>query len=450
MGRAWRSGFAPAALIAALAAAPGAAVLLEAPDADARTAKGRGGFRITVPAGWKVARPSGGVYRASCRSASVWYVRYRTSRTARRAGDALVRQLGLTVQRRRAARGSFSARLVKVSARGVVRREALALRKRGRTLTVRRWGLIEGRTGRCIRRVRRRARAAALIDDLATIAASAVGGVVGTLQIRRQERLLNPPVALRRFECSYRPIDPAIRGDPPTHQLGTERFVSALIPEAWGASATCGAGALQAQSFAGPLRGALIFGTVYNVRKPFGFGCLVPYDPNPLNPYNGGMIMAPFTPNPAAVVNNLAGPIINQLSLAAARGGPIAPLANFRVVQVLAAPWVGGASALLFVRYSRAGEGWNAIMSSSPFDTGDPCTWNWYTSAIAVPDNAVPGLGQSLIASWASWGQSFQSNDANLAQVAKNISSAAGQTDFVRRFGIQNVESFGRLVGALG
>jgi len=420
-----------------------------AAPAGARTLKSTGKFRITAPSGWKVTRPSGGVYRASCRSASVWYVRYRTSRSATQTGNALVAQLGLTVQRRRASRSSFSARLVKVSSRGVVRREALALAKRGRTLTVRRWGLVEGKTGRCIKRVRR-ARAAALIDDLATIAGSAVGGVVGTLQIRRQERLLNPPVALRRFECSYRPIDPAVRGNPPVHQLGTERFVSALIPEAWGTSATCGAGALQAQSFAGPLRGALIYGTVYNVRKPFGSGCLVPYDPNPLSPYNGGMVMAPFTPDPVAVVNNLAGPIINQLSLAAARGGPIAPLANFRVVQVLAAPWVGPGSALFFIRYTRAGEGWNAIMSSSPFDAGDPCTWFWYTSAIAVPDTAPAGLGQALIASWASWGQSFQSNDANLAQVAKNISSAAGQTDFVLRFGVQDVERFGRLVTALG
>jgi len=436
----------PAGTIRPAAAILAAALLGAGPVAEssgARTLRSTGRFAITVPSGWKVSRPAGGVYRASCRSASVWYARYRTSRSARRVGGSLVARLGLTVQRRRATRSGYSARLVKVGARGSVRREAVALAKRGRTLTVRRWGLIEGRTGRCVKRVRR-ARAAALIDDLATIAGSAVGGVVGTLQIRRQERLLNPPVALRRFECSYRPIDPV------THGLGTERFVSALIPQAWGASATCGDGALQAQDFAGPLRGALAFGVPYNVRKPFGFGCLVPYDPNPLSPYNGGMIMAPFTPDPAVVVNQLAAPIINQLSAAAARGGPIAVLANMRVVQTLAVPWIGPGSALFFVRYTRAGEGWNAIISSAPFDAGDPCLWGWYTSAIAAPDNAVPGLGQSLIASWASWGQSFQSNDQNLAQVAKNISAAAGQTDFVRRFGIQDVESFGRLVTALG
>lgn len=411
-----------------------AALALAAAPADARSLHAKGGFSIAAPAGWKLSVLGGGAYRLSCGSqAAILFARFRTDRGADGLGDALVAQLGGGATGRKASATRFSSELTrKTGAR--TERLGVLVRKRGTVATVARYGYVEGRRLRCATRARRASAAQSnLLADLARLAAGAAGGVVQTLQVKRQESLLNGPVSLRRFETSY--LD---------RFTGERKFVSALVPEAWVTAENVGNVGGSDGFFAAvappssPLQGFALLGLGNNMvyrggADATGQGCFVPQSPN--------LVRAPFVPDPQTVLAQIWGPARNAFDPQAP------PIANVAPVQLLADNYLqlpNALSQLWFFRLTIGGAPWNGIMAMAPYDVGDPCSWFFYTSVVAVADASPPGLGLALLQTWASWSISFQSNQQSIEDIAKNLSPQS-QTDFLRRIGAIETPVFGAL-----
>jgi hypothetical protein len=394
------------------------ALLLLPGTAAAKKFRGTGGFSIKAPSGWKLKR-SGGAYRLSCGNASVAFSRYKTTRTPAFVGDGATKLLGLPVVTRKATAKSFTAKL-KGSVKGKTSEQAIAIRKTGSILVARRWGY--GGSGKKCKV--RGLRAASLLGDLAAIANSAGGGLAGSLQIKRQEFVENPAQPLRRFEGSYR-----------DSSTGTQKFVSALIPESWAPTASIGEGAISATSPAGARdQGALALGIPYAVFQPTCIGAVM-FGEGP----SAGMASAPYPTSPEAAIVNDFGAIYRAKGL---------QVDNVRLVQKLSNDDWGGLgpslpSQLWFIRFTFGGKPWNAIMSSAPLNNvPDACFWVWYSSFIAVADDASPGLGRALVQSWASWTISFQSKEQNVDQIANTLSPDQA-TDFRERLGQTFVPELG-------
>ena len=383
-----------------------------APAADAKVYRD-GSFSIRAPAGYKLKRTSGG-HVLSCGSVRLGFGRFATSRTPAAARDALVRLIGLPVGARDLKRGVARAGMAGTTSGGAIKVAGVTVRRRAGKLEVRALSYIQGQTPCSVGASGRpRARAAALIDELANVLATAGGGGAATLRLKSIEVSDNSPIALTRREvCSNQT------------QTGQPPCTSALIPDAWGTTFSIAPGTVQAIGLpATGFRGELVLGGLATVYQPTCF--------NPFGNSNGLPEDGPYSGDTARAVQRV---FPQQWAMAARQQGGAAlftPISNVQIAAVLRRPWLAPDPAspndLYLVTWTQDGKPWSAVFGVAINNAGpDACYWVMYFSFIAVPNDAPPGVATGLAQTWGSWRNSYEPTTRSQRTAVRDLPPAAG------------------------